>query len=193
MTHPATNGSASDALAPLCARVALEPAPLPTGDPVAFPEGAGLWQSSYARLLLWPVTSLETSMFRKEAIIAEGVLDRLLEAESHKERRPTVDGYLVLALPQAPSEDDRELVTALELSPRICRKHCIWPAVIKDDANQNSGWHRIADVTVVGLPDGKTAAEGAFWPTLDEESTAFWKEINPVDQNPVPTEAGGAA
>jgi hypothetical protein len=143
---------------------------------IVAPRGTALWSSSYAYLLLWPLASTEPSAIRHGASEAEGWFDEVLERLEASSLERAIDGYLVLALPQAPADDAREEVRRIELSSQICRKHLIWPgAAGEEDADV---WRRIADVTVLGLPDAETAAAAElFWPDLDKEAQAIWDDL----------------
>lgn len=180
MTEQGQSVSASDALEPLCEKVSLRRTALTATGDTALPHGAALWSSSYARLLLWPIDATENRRIAHAALAGEQEVDRLLTSAEESAGHPSIDGYLVLALAEAPSEDSRELIRELELSSRICRKHCIWPARSAEADAPADGWWRIADVTVLGLPDGQTTAEGGFWPKLDPEAQAIWNEIQPA-------------
>jgi hypothetical protein len=137
-----------------------------------------LWSSSYAHLLLWPLISIEPSAIEQGASVAQGWFDEVLARfESSDPGRP-VDGYLVLALPRPPEENAKDEIRRLELSSQICRKHLIWPAVAAEDEELAEAWCRVADVTVLGLPDAETAAAAElYWPDIDREAQAVWDDL----------------
>lgn len=176
----ATNiGSCLDALARLCIPVALvRQLELPKLDgTVVPPEGAALWSSSYARLLLWPVDSNEQQRIALAADEGEGWLD----AELDRAQQPpgvSVDGYLVLALPMAPAPEASEAIRKVELSARICRKHFVWPSSTEALAVGAEPWARVADITVLGLPAVTTAADGSlYWPEIGVAADNLWCDL----------------
>lgn len=105
-------------------------------------------------------------------------MDEVLSSiEADHPRRP-IDGYLVLALPRSPQDDAKDDIRRLELSARICRKHLIWPAEATNAGPPSELWCRVADVTVLGLPDAMTAATDELrWPSLDSEAEAVWADL----------------
>ncbi len=172
-------GVCTQALEILCARVAMVRQPqLPRMADVAEPPvGAVLWSSSYAQLLLWPVSSNESKVIARATDEGEGWLDALL---SQIEQSPAVplDGYLVLALPAAPSPEADEEIRKVELSARICRKHLVWPSSAEAIAAGAGAWARVADVTMLGLPDAATAAgDSLYWPEIGASAEALWQEL----------------
>jgi hypothetical protein len=85
---------------------------------------------------------------------------------------------LVLALPAAPAPEADEEIRKVELSARICRKHLVWPSSSEALAKGAGPWARVADVTMLGLPDAITAAgDGLYWPEINLEAEALWKEL----------------
>lgn len=164
----------------LCSRVGLKFAKeLPaTQSGLTLPPGAALWSSSYAYLLLWPLQGIEPVAIARGASEAEGWFDEVLSSfEAGHSGRP-IDGYLVLALPQPPQDDAKDDIRRLELSARICRKHLIWPAEATNVQSLSEPWCRVADVTVLGLPDAETAAtDELYWPKLDSEAEAVWGDL----------------
>ena len=169
----------AQALEPLCAKVALmRDAQLPElVDTPAPPPAAALWSSSYGRLLLWPVASDEVATIKLAADEGEGWLDALLSQAEHPPGIP-LDGYLVLALPSEPEREANEEIRKIELSARICRKHLVWPSSDEAVAAGAGPWTRIADVTVLGLPDAVTAAgDTLHWPEIGAEADALWSAL----------------
>ncbi len=163
----------------LCRKVSLRPASkLPTlKHGVAEPPGTALWSSSYAHLLFWPVDSHALGGIEHCTNEAEGWFEEFLSGvEASIGDRP-IDGYLVLALPETPASDARDQIRKLELSSRICRKHFIWPAD-KDSEEAADAWRRIADVTVLGLPEAAMAGTSElYWPKIDSEAEAVWSDL----------------
>ncbi|PKM05957.1 MAG: hypothetical protein CVV14_14415 [Gammaproteobacteria bacterium HGW-Gammaproteobacteria-4] len=171
---------ATSQLNTLCLKVGLRLAEaLPaTKSGLAPPASAALWSSSYAHLLLWPLQSIEPVAIERGASEAEGWLDEVLSSlEAGHSGRP-IDGYLVLALPRPPQDDAKDDIRRLELSARLCRKHLIWPAEATNSEPPSEPWCRVADITVLGLPDAVTAAVDEHqWPTLDREAEAVWADL----------------
>ncbi|WP_373090521.1 hypothetical protein [Zhongshania sp.] len=58
-----------------------------------------------------------------------------------------VDGYLLIALHQAPRAEVKEVVRDIELDTKICRKHVVWPV------ENGDGLERLQFVTILSLPD----------------------------------------
>lgn len=177
--NPPNIDACAEALERLCVRVAMaRQAQLPRLAEVAEPPaGAALWSSNYAQLLLWPVASNEAEMIARATDEGEGWLDALL---SQAERSPAIpmDGYLVLALPTAPALEADEEIRKVELSASICRKHLVWPSSAEALAAGAGPWSRVADVTMLGLPDAMTAAgDGLYWPEIGDSAEALWQEL----------------
>lgn len=177
--NPPDIGACTQALEQLCTRVAMaRQAQLPRlADVAEPPAGAALWSSNYAQLLLWPVASNESEVIALATDEGEGWLDALL---SQAERSPTIplDGYLVLALPAAPTPEADKEIRKVELSVKICRKHLVWPSSPEALAKGAGPWARVADVTMLGLPDAITAAgDGLYWPEIGDRAEALWQEL----------------
>lgn len=177
--NPPDIGACVEALELLCTRVAMaREAQLPGLAQVAeVPAGAALWSSSYAKLLLWPVASNEGEVIARATDEGEGWLDALL---THSERSAAtpLDGYLVLALPAAPAPEADEQIRKVELSASICRKHLVWPSSAEALAAGAGPWARVADVTMLGLPDAITAAgDELYWPQIGDRAEALWQEL----------------
>lgn len=169
----------AEALEQLCARVAMaRQTELPRlADVAEPPAGAALWSSSYAQLLLWPVASNEGEVIARATDEGEGWLDAVL---AQAERSPAIplDGYLVLALPAAPAPQADDEIRKVELSASICRKHLVWPSSSEALAKGAEPWARVADVTMLGLPDAITAAgDGLYWPEISHDAEALWQEL----------------
>lgn len=177
--NPPDIGACAEALERLCLRVAMaRHVQLPRLTAVAEPPpGAALWSSNYAQLVLWPVASNEGEIIARATDEGEGWLDALL---SQAERSPAMplDGYLVLALPAAPALEADEDIRKVELSASICRKHLVWPSSAEALATGAEPWARVADVTMLGLPDATTAAgDGLYWPEIGDSAKALWQEL----------------
>lgn len=163
----------------LCATVALTRC----DDQVRFPgvdrlpSDVVLWSGSYAKLLLWPVKSVTIDEILLAVELGEGWLDAAL-TETERRSKIHLDGYLVLALPSAPDPSAKKLVRKFELSSRLCRKHFVWPEAVDDSAASAERWLRIADVTVLGLPEAVTAAgETPYWPEMGDEAEGLWRDL----------------
>ncbi len=177
---PVDLAEAYRALDPLCEKVGLNRI-IDLLEPTSVrapPVGTALWTSSYAQLLLWPCPSSQTEAVQQSARAGQDWFDEvLLKAEERLNGRP-VDGYLVLALPTAPAAEAREDIRQLELSAQVCRKHLIWPEVNIGAAPTEHIWSRVADVTVLGLPDTlRTSGAELLWPEIDSEAQALWNEV----------------
>lgn len=162
----------------LCAKVGLQQAGLPVAaGEHAVPVGTTLWTSSYARLVLWPCCASDAAGVIAAAREGQGWFDEILVSNEARSRGP-IDGYLVLALPAAPAADASEDVRRLELSSQVCRKHLIWPAGEADTEEAAGTWLRVADVTVVGLPETMPSSGGELvWPKIDSEAQAVWDDL----------------
>jgi hypothetical protein len=177
--------SAYAALDPLSAKVGLVRVDtLPRDEATApAPQGIALWSSTYARLLLWPCPSSDAATVEASARAGQRWFDEVLVEGERKSGGRPIDGYLVLALPEAPDKDAREDVRRLELSAQVCRKHLIWPSVPDDPDRESVPWQRVADVTVLGFPDTDVEAVPSgelYWPEIDTEALALWEELGAI-------------
>lgn len=142
------------------------------------PQLTALWSSPYAHLLFWPVADISPEEIGRCASEAEGWFDEFLTTIEAASRGRPVDGYLVLALPCPPEVDASDEIRRVELSSRICRKHLIWPNAPEGTDIPLEPWCRIADVTVLGLPDAALAgASELHWPQIDSEAAAVWADL----------------
>ncbi|CAB3647373.1 hypothetical protein [Achromobacter pestifer] len=177
---PVGLSTAREQLDELCTKVGLvraEDLPRPA-TALQPPEGTTLWFSSYARLLLWPCGASESTSVDQAAAVGQAWFDELLVQSERSMRGRPIDGYLVLALPQAPDPQALEDIRRLELSAQVCRKHLIWPSSANDVDHEAGRWRRVADVTVLGLPDAAAAPGPELrWPDLDTEAQALWTEL----------------
>ena len=153
---------------------------------VDVPEGAALWEGTYAAVLLWPGgngTGLDEA-----AIAGQSWLDERIYAR--ETRTSPIDGYLVLAISEPPSTAATALVTRIELSTQVCRKQVIWPS-----AAAEMGWRGLTGVSVLGFPGRGEGAEVDTWPEMDPESAALWARIEASGHAQVAEEdrAGDAA
>lgn len=164
----------------LCAKVGFvraEYLPQPEATNRA-PEGAALWSSSYARVLLWPCGASDSVSVEQAAAVGQAWFDEVLIQGERATRGRPIDGYLVLALPQAPDAKAREDIRRIELSAQVCRKHLIWPSSATEVDHESSRWQRVDDVTVLGLPDAIAAPGPELqWPELDTEAETLWNEL----------------
>lgn len=175
--------SAYAAIDPLCVKVGLtrvEQLPRIEGA-VGAPDGIALWSSPYARLLLWPCSASDARTVQTTASAAQRWFDEELISGERGMGGRTIDGYLVMALPVPPEDDAREDIRRLELSAQVCRKHLIWPSLPADPDYTEIPWRRVADITVVGLPDAEIVpGEELQWPAIDAEAKALWEELDAI-------------
>lgn len=158
------NARGSATLDLLCRAVQLNPAPTAAGAP----DEARLWTGRYAAVLCWPASEENLGSV---ATTAEGWFADFLLREEKRTVERVVDGYLLIALPKEPSKEATANVSRIELSTQICRKHIVWP-------EEDGEWLRFDGVTVLGLPEGETSAEGEpTWPRFSPEQEALWAEI----------------
>jgi len=141
------------------------------------PPEVALWTSKYAQLLLWPILSATSIGIRGQADRGQEWFDDVLAAAETGRRRP-VDGYLVLALTIPPIAEEANVIRELQRSTQVCRKHAIWP-----DPADNTGWHGLLDVTILGLPDEVLPTSDADWPSLDSEANAVWRRVDDLGYN----------
>jgi len=169
----------------LCGRVGLTRADsLPimegAGPP---PDGSALWTSPYAHLMLWPAMGEGDQVLAQGAADGEDWLDLWLLNTERRAGGRTIDGYLVLALSAAPADEEREQVRRLELSAHVCRKHLIWPHVAPKEEEPSITWCRLADITMLGLPEAGAPPKAELeWPELDAEAAALWKDLVSLGQ-----------
>jgi hypothetical protein len=182
------------ALDPLCAKVGLmRTRHFPNIAHAAIaPEGVALWASSYARLLLWPCPANTAVAVAAAASAGQRWFDEVLVSGERATAGRPLDGYLVLALPEPPEDEAREDVRRLELSAQVCRKHLIWPSNTEDADHETVQWRRVADVTVLGLPDAEIAPGTELqWPSIDAEAKALWEDIDAIGVSAVLLRDGG--
>ena len=155
----------------LCADVRLRRRDAPLADlgaEVETPEGATLWEGTYAAVLLWPCVE---DGLDDAAIDGQSWLDELLSKRETRDR--PIDGYLVLALAEPPSAGaEGGTVARVQASTQVCRKQVIWPA----EAG-GTEWSGLAGVSVLGFPASVAAGEVDSWPVMDPEATALWARI----------------
>ncbi|WP_370192560.1 MULTISPECIES: hypothetical protein [Aurantimonas] len=172
---------ARDQLETLCVKVGLvrsQMIPATNGFPPEAAE-ACLWSSDYAQLLLWPCFASDVASIEDAARKGQAWLDEVLVEKEQNARGQPIDGYLVLALPERPSDDAREDVRRLELSAQVCRKHLIWPSELSNAGHEPNRWARVADVTVLGLPDAEEAPGAEpYWPKLDKDAQELWDRLS---------------
>jgi hypothetical protein len=198
MTEHATNAeltTAYAALDPLCNKVGLTRiAQLPYLEHFgAAPDGVALWSSTYARLLLWPCPANDAAAVDAAADAGQRWFDEVLVAGERRAGGRPIDGYLVLALPEPPKEDAREDVRRVELSAQVCRKHLIWPSNAKDADHETVPWRRVADVTVLGLPNAEIVLGAELqWPAIDTEAKALWEQLDAIGVSAVLLRDGAA-
>lgn len=172
--------SAADQLNRLCIKVGLDRTlQLPVPEiAIATPEGAALWSSSYARVLLWPCAGGDLGAVEQAAAQAQAWFDEILVQAERTSYGGLIDGYLVLALPEPPEDVAREEIRRLELSAQVCRKHLIWPSTPTEHNYEPSLWQRVADITVLGLPEASAPLSNELhWPNLDTEAQALWTQL----------------
>lgn len=91
--------------------------------PVHLPPAAACWNNEYALLCYWPVDATASASFLDEARKSVAWMHAYLERSA--KRGAFLDGYLVLGLPERPS--NLESVRDLERDPSVCRKQIVWP------------------------------------------------------------------
>jgi hypothetical protein len=111
------------------------------------------WSSSFALLALVPIHDIAPNAFD---IAVQTARDWMARRLTEDERRAKfIDGYLLFALSEAPTDALRESVQRVKLDAAICRKHVLWPS---SDADwSESLW----TVTVLGLPPSESGGGGA--------------------------------
>jgi len=184
--NPESWTSASEQLNELCIKVGLDRAPdLPSpGIAISAPAGTALWSSSYALVLLWPCRGGDYASVEHAAAQGQAWFDEVLVRKERSSLGGLIDGYLVLALPQPPEVDAREKIRRLELSSQVCRKHIIWPSTPVDQSHEPGLWQRVADITVLGLPEASAPSSSELgWPELDSEAQALWTELSTLGVN----------
>lgn len=171
-------GLAIDQIDELCTKVGLQKTSLPIGvNGYDIPAMTTLWTSSYAQLVLWPCDANDASGVIAAARNGQDWFDEVLVSGEAGSRFP-IDGYLLLALPREPAAEANEDVRRLELSSQVCRKHLIWPAGEADSQEIAGTWLRVADVTVVGMPDTMpSSGDELVWPKIDSEAQAVWDDL----------------
>lgn len=182
-TDGAELASAYAVIDPLCVKVGFARAEqLPRIEGAAdVPDGIALWSSPYARLLFWPCPASDTRTIETTTSAAQRWFDEVLIAGERGIGGRTIDGYLVIALPAPPGDDAREDIRRIELSAHVCRKHLIWPSLPEEPDHAEIPWSRVADITVVGLPDAEIVpGEELHWPTIDTEAKALWEELDAI-------------
>lgn len=147
------------------------------------PDIVAWWDSEYAQLLMWPVPEPSVETIRKVSVRGSDWLDHSL-AKAEKKDQAVIDGYLVLVLPAMPSLDILEELRRIETSTQVCRKHVAWPQY---DNNQ-AIWHRLMELTVIGLPKGNQGESGTGWPVLGTEEEEVWRRIERLGHNVVAKE-----
>jgi hypothetical protein len=178
--------AAREQLNELCVKVGLDRTPdIPSpGIAISAPAGTTLWSSSYALVLLWPCRGGDYVSVEQAAAQGQAWFDEVLVRKERSSPGGLIDGYLVLALPQAPEEDAREKIRRLELSAQVCRKHMIWPSTPADHNHETGLWQRVADITVLGLPEASAPSSSELqWPELDSEAQALWTELSTLGVN----------
>lgn len=159
----------------LCSKVKLGRDKFPVVEAaIAVPKDACLWTGEYACLLLWPLVGQTSESIKESVNQAQDYFDEILIAKEGASA--SYDGYLVLALESQPIGEMDVILREFELSTSVCRKNAIWPVL---GNTKESGWSRIADVTVLGLPEMSVVSEERLsWPVVDEDVRRLWQEIN---------------
>ena len=118
---------------------------VPTPGEMKFPEGAQLWRSSFATILLVPVSVAGDHALASARDAAAAWMREHLDDEEG--RGNLLDGYVLLALPESPPLNS-SVVGEIEQDPYTCRKHVLWPA------GEGGSWRpRLLCVTTLGLPE----------------------------------------
>lgn len=129
------------------------------------PDGAKLWTSTYAQLLVLNCPSSEKEELIKYARIGQEWID-VSCMNSERGDNYVVDGYLLIVLPAKPSVELWPTIRAIELDPLACRKHLAWP---EDGLNPELRWLRIFRVTSLGIPSSPLATGMKGSPKLGSE------------------------
>jgi len=144
------------------------------------PEGEA-WLGEHAWMLLWPVDDASSFTIEQAWHDAERHLDEVIPDEVAT-GGSVIDGYVVLALPERPADDDAlAMIRKAELSPHICRKHVVWRDDKADDkANDGSdggAWRNVDTITVLSLPNVTASAERVAFPPLPADAAALLNRI----------------
>ena len=102
------------------------------------------WSNSFALLALVPLQGTEPTVFDAVAQTARDWMARRLT--ENEQRARFIDGYLLFALPEEPTNELLASVQRVKLDTAICRKHVLWPS------SDNDWVERLWSVTVLGLP-----------------------------------------
>ena len=123
-------------------------------------------ESSYASILIWPISQLSPEKLIEHAVLAERILDEILTARESS--GVVIDGYVIIALDKY-YENLKSVVLEIEQSTRLCRKHIVW-----FDA---SGWARLERVTTLGVSKVTKLSDIGSLPTLDHEAQMLMDEL----------------
>jgi len=123
-------------------------------------------ESSYASILVWPISQLSPEKLVKHAVLAERILDEKLTGRESS--GVVIDGYVIIALDRY-YEDLKSVVLEIEQNTRLCRKHIVW-----FDA---PGWARLERVTTLGITQATNLSEIESLPTLDHEAQMLMDEL----------------
>lgn len=140
-------------------------------DGVPPPPETFTWSSSFALLALVQIQDMEPAAF---AAVVQTSYDWMERQITENERRAKfIDGYLLFALPEAPTDALRESVQKVKLDTAICRKHVLWPSA--DNDWSESLW----TVTALGLPaiegGGGGAATIPKLPTIADRALQLYR------------------
>lgn len=124
------------------------------------------FESSYASILIWPISQLSQEKLIEHAVLAERILDEILT--TRESSGVVIDGYVIIALDKY-YENLKSVVLEIEQSTRLCRKHIVW-----FDA---SGWARLERVTTLGVSKVTMLSDIGSLPTLDHEAQMLMDEL----------------
>lgn len=160
--------------------------PAPAAREAELPEGARVWRSSFATILLVPVAASGDQSLASACDAAAAWVREHLEDEEGGGN--LLDGYLLLALPEPPPQDS-SVVGEIEQDPYTCRKHVLWPA------GEGGSWRpRLLYVTTLGLPDAvfpPALVAGVALPAPAAHALELWERFGSAAR--VAEEIHGAA
>ena len=141
-------------------------------DDIRPPDHTLVWESRFALLAVIVLEDSTVEALKSASSAAEEWIWRRMITNERQAK--FIDGYLVFALHDEPSDDLHVATRELELDTSTCRKHVIWPTKEKNWRDQ------LWEVTVLGLPDMSPAAnvtvELPSLPDAARESLVYYDE-----------------